>query len=84
MTSVHQLDPNIEAKRHVVDELREQLRRAEAGEYRSVHICAFRIDDGAMVRVSAGEWVTFEVVAALECAKHGIIAKNVRPDEPVI
>ena len=35
MTSVHQLDPNIEAKRHVVDELREQLRRAEAGEDRA-------------------------------------------------
>ena len=73
------IDDHAQVGVRLIEELREQLRRAESGEYRSVHICAFRTD-GEMVRVSAGGWVTFEVIAALECAKHGIISNNIKPD----
>lgn len=75
--NVRELDANAVAKGHVVDCLRDFLRRAEAGDFRSVHIMAFRIDDGSMQRESAGGYNVFEVVAALECAKHGIIATNI-------
>lgn len=56
--------------------MREHLSKAEAGEYRSVHVCLFRIDDGTMHRESAGQYNVFEVIAALECTKHGLIANN--------
>lgn len=71
--TVHEIDPNAEAKRAVVDALRDWLMRAEAGELRSVHVVAFETSGAAMRRESAGGYNIFEVVAALEFAKHGII-----------
>lgn len=63
-------------RQHIIDALKDHLRRAEAGEYRSVHICTFSAVDGVMHRESAGTYNVFETVAALEIAKHGIIAAN--------
>lgn len=76
MAELVKLDPMKEARRYVVDTLREALRRAEAGEFASVHLCLFRTDDGSMERQSSGQYNVHEVVAALELAKFGLIARN--------
>jgi hypothetical protein len=76
MAEIVELDPLKEARGYVVDTLRRVLERAEAGEFASVHLCLFRADDGAMERQSSGSYNVHHVVASLELAKHGLIARN--------
>lgn len=63
----------------VVETIEGYLERAKAGEFRSVHVCAFTLD-GDMVRESGGAYSTMDVVAALECTKINLIIANTVED----
>lgn len=73
MAPLHELKPHAESQQAICEMLHEHLKRAEAGEYTSVLICAFHVGAGGMSRESAGRYTTFDVIAALEIAKHAII-----------
>lgn len=79
---VRELKPNADAQLGIVEMLREHLARAESGMFRSVHILSFEIEDDAMLRHSAGDYSTHDVIAALEEAKVLLVVKNIRPTCP--
>ena len=74
MADLRELKPNAEAQRHVIDMLREHLKRAEAGEYKAVLVCTFLTGGGGMLRETAGTFTSFDIVAALAIAQHAIIS----------
>lgn len=74
--SVAELDPHAENRATVVAALRDLLERAEAGEFRSVHVSCFRIEDNAMTTVSAGDISSWEVLAQFEVHKHRMLCDS--------
>jgi hypothetical protein len=76
MAKLHVIERDEENRAQVVDLLRSLLSRAEAGEFRSVHVAAYAID-GDLVTVGAGEYSVTDLLAQLEVVKYRVLREHV-------
>ncbi len=75
--TVRAVDPNAENNASIVAMLRDYLARAEAGEFRSLHLAAFRLD-GILTTQVAGEYSVTDVVAQFEVFKYRLLNEHTR------